>query len=106
MLPKLYWKCIEAWIFLHSQGSGHQGKYLWVLSSCNQDLAQHAASLDPYDLEPHVPYRVRIVADIKIQGWRVLDGTRFFTVVFTGKYRPGKNRFWTPKMGKTGKNTT
>ena len=28
-----------------------------------------------------------------------------FTVVFTGKYRPGKNRFWTPKMGKTGKNT-
>ena len=29
-----------------------------------------------------------------------------FTVVFTGKYRPGKNWFWTPKMGKTGKNTT
>ena len=29
-----------------------------------------------------------------------------FTVVFTGKYRPGKNRFWTPKVGKTGKNTT
>ena len=30
----------------------------------------------------------------------------FFTAVFTGKYRPGKNRFWTPKVGKTGKNTT
>ena len=29
-----------------------------------------------------------------------------FTAVFTGKYRPGKNRFWTPKVGKTGKNTT
>ena len=29
-----------------------------------------------------------------------------FTTVFTGKYRPGKNRFWTPKVGKTGKNTT
>ena len=29
-----------------------------------------------------------------------------FTVVFTGKYRPGKNRFWTLKAGKTGKNTT
>ena len=29
-----------------------------------------------------------------------------FTAVYTGKYRPGKNRFWTPKMGKTGKNTT
>ena len=29
-----------------------------------------------------------------------------FTMVFTGKYRPGKNRFWTPKVGKTGKNTT
>ena len=29
-----------------------------------------------------------------------------FTSVFTGKYRPGKNRFWTPKVGKTGKNTT
>ena len=24
-----------------------------------------------------------------------------FTAVFTGKYRPGKNRFWTPKVGKT-----
>ena len=23
-----------------------------------------------------------------------------FTAVFTGKYRPGKNRFWTPKVGK------
>ena len=29
-----------------------------------------------------------------------------FTAVFTGKYRPGKNRFWIPKVGKTGKNTT
>ena len=29
-----------------------------------------------------------------------------FTMVFTGKYRPGKNMFWTPKVGKTGKNTT
>ena len=29
-----------------------------------------------------------------------------FTVVFTGKYRPRKNRFWTPKVGKTGENTT
>ena len=29
-----------------------------------------------------------------------------FTVVFTGKYCPGKNRFWTLKEGKTGKNTT
>ena len=27
-----------------------------------------------------------------------------FTMVFTGKYRPGKNRFWT-QVGKTGKNT-
>ena len=27
-------------------------------------------------------------------------------MVFTGKYRPGKNMFWTPKVGKTGKNTT
>ena len=23
-----------------------------------------------------------------------------FTAVFTGKYRPGKNRFWTPKVEK------
>ena len=29
-----------------------------------------------------------------------------FTAVNTGKYRPGKNRFWTPKVGKTGKNTS
>ena len=27
-----------------------------------------------------------------------------FTVVFTGKYHPGKNRFWTPKVEKNGKN--
>ena len=40
------------------------------------------------------------------QGWRVLDATRFFTAVFTGKYRPGKNRFWTSKVGKKRENTT
>ena len=42
----------------------------------------------------------------KIAGLEGFGPYPVFTVVFTGKYRPGKNRFWTPKVGKTGKNTT
>ena len=33
-----------------------------------------------------------------LQGFGQYPG---FTAVFTGKYRLGKNRFWTPKVGKT-----
>ena len=38
--------------------------------------------------------------------WEGFGRYPVFTTVFTGKYRPGKNRIWTPKVGKTWKNTT